>query len=388
MTGIIALKRRTNILKRTVFFWVVILVFCYGTLILIWILQKQGEKVFVHTQHNSIAIDSYSSSKKTAYYFVNEMVLERIKINMHGILPPDENSTEAFPTKGPFRIEAIIHQIWIDKNVPEYFRTYVSSLKENHLNYVYMFWTDEMAKKFVEVKFPIMLPFYVNYPRNLQRADAVRYMILYEYGGVYADLDIVSLRPLDPIMRKYTCILSQEPHLHPIYYSNFYGSACNAFMACRRHHPFMKNLVDNLPSFSVAGETVDSTGPRFVTILYRNFIADHPHLTRTDNEGVYLAPPEYFMPSSDHRLKNKMTNLCYMKVLTPLYKWACERFKMHGMGSPTNYTFTDHKWAHINWLAEVKRKSFIITDIVPDAKFYIQDTCDQKDTIVTKTPGS
>ncbi|KAK3584509.1 hypothetical protein CHS0354_006043 [Potamilus streckersoni] len=191
-----------------------------------------------------------------------------------------------------------------------------------------MFWADETAMKFVKAMYPMILPFFMNYPRNLQRADAIRYMILYEYGGVYADLDLVGLRPLDPILRKYFCGLSQEPYLHPILYSNFYGLACNAFMAYRRHHPFMKILVDSFSSFPVAVETFDSTGPRFVTILYRNYIAEHSHVHKTDNEGVYLAPPEYFMPSSDAGIQKEIKTQCSKKDLTHLQTWACEMFKI------------------------------------------------------------
>ena len=39
-------------------------------------------------------------------------------------------------------------------------------------------------------------------------------MVLYEYGEVYADLDMEALRPLDDIVTQYSCILSQEPLEH------------------------------------------------------------------------------------------------------------------------------------------------------------------------------
>ncbi|KAK3599951.1 hypothetical protein CHS0354_012597, partial [Potamilus streckersoni] len=299
---------------------------------------------------------------------------KRISINRHDSLPADAISVEIFPNNGPLKVEHIIHQVWIDKtndSFPVQFQKCVSAFKANHPSYVYMFWTEKTAKTFVEDKFPYIFHFYQNYVHNLQRADALRYMILYEYGGIYADLDIISLRPLDPILRKYFCIIAQEPHFHPIFYNNFYGLASNGLIACRRHHPFMKIIVENLPSFSVAGEVIDSTGPRLVTILYRNYVADNVHISTTDGDGVFLAPPEYFLPSSDPGLKTLIEKKCATKDLTNLTLWACERFRKQGMGGPTDYTFTDHKWSHVYYSNSKNRTYISITNIVPDAKFYV-----------------
>ncbi|KAK3599949.1 hypothetical protein CHS0354_012595 [Potamilus streckersoni] len=370
-----AIMRRRNILKRVVLALVLVLISYYGILFFADVLRQQMRKVFSHKSQNNMANVSESSKITIAHDSAKE-----IHISFNGTPPPYENLAEFLPIDGPFKIETIIHQTWINKNVPQDFRKCVTSLKVNHPNYAYMFWTDETALKFVEVMFPNSLPLFINYPRDLQRADAIRYMILYKYGGVYADLDILSLRPLDPILRKYFCVLSQEPYLHPIYYSNFYGLACNAFMACRRHHPFMKILVDNLLSFSVAVETLDSTGPRFVTMLYRNYIAEHSHVHKTDSEGVYLAPPEYFMPSSDPSIQRGMKTLCSKKDLTHLQIWACERLEKHGLGGPTNTSFTDHMWAHVTLSAKKKRKTFLLTEIFPDAIYYINKTYNQVDT--------
>ena len=41
-----------------------------------------------------------------------------------------------------------------------------------------------------------------------------RYFVLFEHGGVYADLDSECLKPLHPIVEEYSCILSQEPLEH------------------------------------------------------------------------------------------------------------------------------------------------------------------------------
>ena len=41
-----------------------------------------------------------------------------------------------------------------------------------------------------------------DYPEPIMRADAIRYFLLYEYGGVYVYLDFEALRPLDEFERR------------------------------------------------------------------------------------------------------------------------------------------------------------------------------------------
>ncbi|KAL3880253.1 hypothetical protein ACJMK2_032502 [Sinanodonta woodiana] len=378
----ICVQRNSKRVSVAVLCFALVLISFYGTYMLADILQKRFTGGYLTNCDSSI--QSNLNNRTELIIDPDQKFMQRLNINMHNSLPTDEITEEAFRNNGPLKVENIIHQVWIGKtndSFPVEFKNFVSSFKTNHPNYVYMFWTEKAAKTFVEDKFPNMLYFYENYVQNLQRADAIRYMILHEYGGIYADLDIVSLRPLDPILRKYFCIIAQEPHFHPIFYNNFYGLASNALMACRRHHPFMKIMVENLPSFSVFGDELDSTGPRLVTLLHRNYVADNAQIIATDREGIYLAPPEYFMPSSDPTLKTRIEKKCVTKNLNNLELWACERFKKLGMGGPTNYTFTDHQWSHVFFSDLQNRKYIAIKDIVPDAKFYVSSHQSQAEQI-------
>ncbi len=41
-----------------------------------------------------------------------------------------------------------------------------------------------------------------------------------EYGGVYADLDFVSYKPLDQLLEQHDCIITQEPYIHAVFRLN------------------------------------------------------------------------------------------------------------------------------------------------------------------------
>ena len=53
-----------------------------------------------------------------------------------------------------------------------------------------VYWSDESCKRLVGDHFPTFLQTFDSFPRNIQRVDSCRYLILSMYGGVYADTDI------------------------------------------------------------------------------------------------------------------------------------------------------------------------------------------------------
>ena len=65
--------------------------------------------------------------------------------------------------------------------------------------FVYCHWTDAELDAFVADEFPWFLSTFRAYPYVIQRCDAARYLLLYYYGGTYADLDVVSLAPMSVI---------------------------------------------------------------------------------------------------------------------------------------------------------------------------------------------
>ena len=258
------------------------------------------------------------------------------------IAPPED-----FPGAGETRIPKIIHQTWKSTEIPYHYVDWVKSWRVRHPDWSYMFWTDDDARRLIADKYPSLLPYYDGYTENIRRADAMRYVILYEYGGVYADLDVESLLPLDPITRKYSCILPQEPYEHPVMDKNFEHLVINAFLACKAKHPIMKKFLDNLPAFSHMWNVLDSTGPHYITLLYRQYISETKHKP-TDDDGVYLAPPEYFFPTIDPVKFSYMKDMCLkFDTLSELQKRGCISLKLNGMDrKPFSFSFTDHHWIH------------------------------------------
>jgi mannosyltransferase OCH1-like enzyme len=107
-------------------------------------------------------------------------------------------------------IPHIIHQTWKAEDVPLEYREFQRSWLHHHPNWDYKFWTDEDNLTFVRDHYPWFLSTYESFPYNIQRVDVARILYLHVYGGIYADLDVECLRPVDALPRNHSLVFGRE----------------------------------------------------------------------------------------------------------------------------------------------------------------------------------
>ena len=71
---------------------------------------------------------------------------------------------------------------------------------------------------------------YNSYPYAVQRWEMIRYLILYEYGGIYADLDYECIDALDSLLENEFCCLASDPEEHARIFDKAH-IVTNAFIA-------------------------------------------------------------------------------------------------------------------------------------------------------------
>ncbi|UJR28372.1 hypothetical protein I4U23_009615 [Adineta vaga] len=181
-------------------------------------------------------------------------------------------STIEFPLTSLFnhsrmKVPSIIHQTWRDKNsIPLSWQEASNSCRSLHSNYEYRFWTDDNARRLIEKEFPSLLSTYDSYPYDIQRADVIRLIVLYVYGGIYLDFDIICLKSFDQL-RSYEFIL---PKTMPVGLSN-------DLIVAQPKHPFLLQLLNNLPKMNrnyltKYATVMFSTGPMYITHEASNYV--------------------------------------------------------------------------------------------------------------------
>ena len=166
-------------------------------------------------------------------------------------------------------IPKIIHQTWKTKDIPDNWKEAVKSCKTINNDYTHILWTDENMDKFVKEYYPYLHNLYKSYKYNIQRCDVFRYLVLYKYGGIYLDMDIICKKKITEFLN-YNLVLT--------YGTSWKSSFTNAFFMCIPENPFIKYCIDNLcrninkyQYFGKHLHVMNSTGPSFLTNMVKQY---------------------------------------------------------------------------------------------------------------------
>ncbi len=154
-----------------------------------------------------------------------------------------ENSRASRHRQVPKRI----HQTWKHIRTLPALSACIESVHFHNSAWKYTFYTDEDCLSWIEARCPEMLGPYLSYQTGIHRADFFRILVLYYEGGVYADIDVECLRPLDELISRLpagkTLYLARD---HPIHERvHFKGRAMwmNDFMIAAPGDPVLGEVI-------------------------------------------------------------------------------------------------------------------------------------------------
>jgi mannosyltransferase OCH1-like enzyme len=198
-------------------------------------------------------------------------------------------------------------QTWKSLDVPKEWIECTISLQQSLIGtkWKYIFITDDEMYAFVQHKFPHLLNKVKQLPYGVQRADVLRYLWLYAYGGIYIDMDY----KIQKSFVKY--IESLDVPLCVLHSSNMPLCITNSFIVAKKGLSFLYDLACkslNNPhgswwSISKHIEIMTSTGPlafhlavkksslSYVVLPNDLFLPSSPELDEsTTNENAYMVP--------------------------------------------------------------------------------------------------
>ena len=151
-----------------------------------------------------------------------------------------------------------------------------------------MLWTDADSRDFIAKEYPWFLDTFDAYTYPIQRADAIRYFVLYHYGGVYLDLDVGCRRRLDRLLVNPVIL----PRTIPV-------GVSNDLMFSEKGHPFMAQTIHNLVTFDHSWilnypTVMFSTGPMFLSAQYGIWTSSHPLTDEVPGGEVRILPKSLY----------------------------------------------------------------------------------------------
>jgi hypothetical protein len=199
-------------------------------------------------------------------------------------------------------IPLILHQIWYqgESQLPDKYRRYRASWQRHHPAWRCILWDAASLRAHVATYCPDFLPIYDGFGRDIQRMDSARYCLLDTVGGLYADMDIECLRPVDELLSGRELILSETDGYNNALMGSTPGHALWKTVFNNFHDGMTASLQD-VPArmrMSDAMQIAITAGPRFFTMC----VKDSDVLTKPT---TLSCPSNYFeaipMPAGDSR---------------------------------------------------------------------------------------
>lgn len=213
---------------------------------------------------SSITFNDFSLDYADA---LRKSIAERTELMYHHTSYPASPSPE-------HDIPSIIHFIFFENLYETHLdRTLIPSTgskapeicRNHNPDFTITTWNATAARELLETHYPWFLPTYDSYPYPIQRVDAIKYFVLYHFGGIYMDLDIACRRPLTPLMK----FPAWFPKASPL-------GVNNDLMASRAKHPVVEKMIHRLsarnkwlvfPYVTIFW----STGPQFAGDIFKEW---------------------------------------------------------------------------------------------------------------------
>jgi hypothetical protein len=205
-------------------------------------------------------------------------------------------------------IPNIIHFIFGLKNQTEefsfiYFISILSAYLVNKPDKIYFYYHYEpfgkyweKIKNFIELV-KVELPTHIGTKKIIHfahKADKLRMDILFEKGGIYMDIDTISIKTYKNLLNK-NCVLGLEYGLN-----NKINGICNAIMLSEPKSQFFKKWMELYES----NFKTDGWGESSIALPYQIY--------QQNKELVYLLKPEIFFYPSWFQTKN-------------IFRWNCNK---------------------------------------------------------------
>ncbi|MDA9352487.1 glycosyltransferase [Porticoccaceae bacterium] len=231
-------------------------------------------------------------------------------------------------------IPKIIHQIWLGPLEPP--REAMETWQRLHPEWEYMLWTEENLPALKNQQaFDRSKPY-------TQKADILRYELLYHHGGIFVDADEVCLKEITPLyeeirLNKCDCFAVRELE----------GSEliANGIMGCTAGNAFMGELVDGI-NVDRPGDPWELVGPKYLTDMIARYAP-----------AIHIFKSKVFLPihySEKHRRQIDMASLRLDPEIYGVQLWGTTTsgYKPTFFKSPRMFIRY--------WLNRLKKKQFTI----------------------------
>jgi mannosyltransferase OCH1-like enzyme len=183
-------------------------------------------------------------------------------------------------------IPCIIHQIWLGSPLPAAFKAYQASWQQQHPDWHYLLWADAQVAQLSLINQDL----FDAADNNGEKSDILRYELLYQFGGLYVDVDFECLKPFDEL-QKFDFYIGIQP------FDTDHVQVGIGLIGAKKHHPLLAQMIALLRFTRDQQQIIKRTGPQAFTCL----LSLTKHVTTRD----LILPASYFYPRGYTQTKDE-----------------------------------------------------------------------------------
>ena len=187
--------------------------------------------------------------------------------------------------------------------MPETYAKYIMSWKDKHPNWIVRFWTDDdINNNFINLE-------YIQKAKKwAQKADIIRYEIIYKYGGLYIDTDFECFKNIEELIKNSTFFTCNGDHDCPFKYV-----IANSIFGASKKNIISKYLMDNIKNTTINVKPVnEETGPFYFGKILNN-----------EFKKLFLEiSPRLFFPHTYREYHDNVDISNYMKEAYAIHHWG------------------------------------------------------------------
>jgi len=200
-----------------------------------------------------------------------------------------------------------IHQIWLGSTIPKEYRELGDTWKKFNPDWGYKLWTDKDTKD-VDIPHRELYESITNFG---QKSDFLRYHILNQFGGIYADTDFECLKSFNTLSYARFLISVAYPSKIEMH---------QGLLGCVPNHPVMTNVVNSIVNKKMLDkgwqEVFNSTGGYFFTRCFFEVIREY-------TKDIVVLPMQYFYPFPNEKGFESRNGRDYIQDCSyALHYWA------------------------------------------------------------------
>lgn len=210
----------------------------------------------------------------------------------------------------------VLHQTWKDTCVLETKKKYMKSWVQHEKSLKVVFWTDSLMESWVAVRFSgtyiyeAWLRIGASRDAHIKKADVFRALLIWYYGGVYADLDIKLKKSLKDFLKEKLTVIVWEPEESMLRWTEYEEGSprktlvlSGFLISGHRFSHFLGFYINWVAVNHLSGRSkwedhvVDSTGPRVEAEAYYYYtgrIKHHDRFLHVQTYPQFLNYGEHF----------------------------------------------------------------------------------------------